>query len=351
MQKLIGSLTVALAIAGAGLGAQVPVPTGPVVERLDPALDAIISADARVEPLKADYFGFLEGPVWVPDGNNGYLLFSDIAANPIYKWSSDGELSVFMEKSGFTGTDPSTAGFQLNNGRLELVLLGSNGLTLDNEGRLVFGTHGDRALKRREKDGTITVLADKFEGKRFAGPNDLIYRSDGALYFSDVLGGLRGGANSPYKELDFFGLYLLKDGKLTLQDKDPEGGMPNGVALSPDEKYLYGAGGSKMVRYEVQPDGTLTNRTAFVDFSTVGPGGVDGLKVDTEGNIFTTGPGGVWIVSPEGKHLGTIKAPVVNMAFGGPDGRMLYLVGRGNLMRIPVKIPGIHPMPNGGALK
>lgn len=344
MSRLLGCLIGLVTVAAIGLHGQGP---GGVVERLDPALDAVLAPNAKAELIKGDYFGFLEGPVWVPEAKSGYLLFSDVAANRIYKWAENGELSVFLEKSGFTGKDPSTAGFQVNNGRLELILLGSNGLTLDSEGRVVFGTHGDRALKRREKDGTITVLADRFEGKRFSGPNDLVYRSDGALYFSDVLGGLRGGPSSPHRELDFFGLYLFKDGKLQVVDRSPENGGSNGVAFSPDEKYLYACAGPKVVRYESRPDGSLANRTILIDMSSGGPGGCDGMKTDTLGNVWTTGPGGVWIISPQGKHLGRIKVQTTNLAFGGADGKMLYLVARGNLSRIPVKVAGIHPIPKG----
>lgn len=345
MKRLVGHIAAVLAVAAVGLQGQGA--GGSVVERVDPALDAVIAADAKLELLKEDYFGFLEGPVWVPEQKGGYLLFSDIAANRIYKWSQDGQLSVFLERSGFTGTDASSAGLQLNNGRLEIILLGSNGLTLDSEGRVVFGTHGDRALKRREKDGSITVLADRFEGKRFSGPNDLVYRSDGALYFSDVAAGLRGGAKSPLRELDFFGLYLLKDGKLQVVERNPENGGSNGVALSPDDKHLYASAGPKIVRYDVQPDGMLANRIVFFDMSPGGPGGSDGLKVDRSGNVYSTGPGGVWIISPQGKHLGRIRVPTTNMAFGGADGKMLYLVSRGNLGRIPMKVAGVRPMPKG----
>src|SRR5262249_12071409 len=161
--------------------------------------------------------------------------------------------------------------------------------------------------------------ADKYEAKRFSGPNDLVYRSDGTLYFSDVFGGLRGGQKSQYRELDFFGLYMLKDGKLTVVDKNPEGSFPNGVAFSPDEKYFYGTAGEKIVRYDVHADGTLANRIIFAEMDhSQGPGGPDGFKVDTKGNLWTGGSGGLWVISPEGKHLGTIKIPATNLAFGGP---------------------------------
>src|SRR5262249_48444913 len=159
---------------------------------------------------------------------------------------------------------------------------------------------GDRNVKRRERDGRITILADRFEGKRFSGPNDLVYRSDGALYFTDHIDGLRGGDKSPSKELDLYGIYLIQNGTLQCVERKPEGGMPNGLAFSPDEKYLYASAGPKIVRYEVKPDGTFVNRTTFIDMSSGGTGWSDGIKVDVNGNVYSTGPGGVWIMSPDG---------------------------------------------------
>jgi gluconolactonase len=315
------------------------------IEKLDSALDVIVAADARVELLKEDYFGLTEGPVWVPEGPSGYLLFSDIAANRIYKWMA-GELSVFLENSGFTGKDPSAVGLQINNGRLVVILLGSNGLTLDPEGHLVLCALGDRAVKRREKDGTLTVLADRYEGKRFGGPNDLVIRSDGALYFTDSISGLRGGRTSASREIPFTAFYLLKDGQLQALDKEPLGGNPNGIALSPDEKYLYVTAHPKILRYEVKPDGTVANRQVFIDMSgSKAPGAADGMKVDRNGNVYSTGPGGIWIISPDGKHLGTIHTPVtaLNLAFGDADGKTLYVTARRDLYRIRLNVPGVRP--------
>ena len=154
-----------------GVQAQRPAATG--VTRLDPALDDILARDARLELVKGDFFGFLEGPVWVQEGG-GYLLFSDVAANNIYKWTPDGRLSVFLEKSGYTGTDIANAGGQSFNGRLHIIVFGSNGITLDPQGRVVFATHGNRTIERLEKDGTRTTLADRYDGKRLNSPNDLV---------------------------------------------------------------------------------------------------------------------------------------------------------------------------------
>ena len=342
MKQLVGGIVAILAIAAVGLQGQGA--GGSVVERVDPALDAIVSVDATVEVLIEDYFGFVEGPVWVSEGNRGYLLFSDMAANRIYKWSEDGQLSVFLENSGFSGTDRLTAGGQFNNGRLEIITLGSNGLTLDSEGRVVIAANGERSVRRLEKDGSITVLADTFEGKRFSGPNDFVFRSDGALYFSDTYAGLRRRENSPQRELDFLGIYLLKDGTVQVVDRSPEGGILNGLALSPDEKYLYACAAQKVARYEVQPDGTLANRSVFFD---MGKGHCDGLKVDVNGNVFSTGAGSVWIISPRGRLLGRINVRTTNFAFGGADAKMLYLLSGRDLRRMPIKVAGIRPEPKG----
>jgi gluconolactonase len=320
----------AAAVLSASLvGAQAP----SAVLRLDPALDAIVRPDATVQTLKADYFGYTEGPVWMPDGGSGFLVFSDMAANRIYKWAG-GQLSVYRERAGFTGTAFPDVRI-LNNGRLSVVIIGTNGMTLDREGRLVACAHGDRALVRFEKDGTRTVLADRYEGKRINGPNDVTMKSDGSFYFSD-----RGSAllfDSKLRELPYTALFRLKDGVLTVLDTDPQ---VNGVAFSPDETYLYVTGGTRIRRFEVRPDGTVANPQVFVEMSTDGArGGADGMKVDRRGNLFATGPGGVWIVSPEGKLLGKILTPEsgTNVAFGDPDGNGLYVTSARSVYYVRLK--------------
>ncbi len=313
------------------------------VVRLDPSLDEIISADAKVEKLAGD-FGFVEGPVWVRQG--GYLLFSDIPANAINKWTPDGKVSVFLKPSGFTGSDPSDVGSQNNNGQAVVTLIGSNGVTLDRQGRVVFCAHGDRNVVRIEKDRKRTVLADRFEGKRLNSPNDLVFKSDGALYFTDPTAGLRKRDEDPKKELPFNGVYLLKDGKLQLLEKTFV--TPNGIAFAPREKYLYVNDTARklIMRYEVQPDDTVASGKVFIDMSADKAAGVpDGMKVDQKGNVYCTGPGGFWIISPEGKHLGTVKTPELpaNLAWGDSDGKTLYLTARTGLYRIRLKIAGIRP--------
>lgn len=349
----------ALALVAAGLstaGAQAPAepPERPFgIVKMDPSLDSIIAPDAQLE-LLSDGFGLTEGPVWMPEGDSGFLLFSDLTANVIYKWTPQG-VSVFLDRAGYSGSDPLNAGTQTSRGRMAVIMIGPNGEALDPEGRLVWCASPDGAIMRLEKDGSRTVLADKYEGKRFNGPNDLVIRSDGAIYFTDSDFGLRGSARSPQKELSFNGVYLLKDGKVTLliDDKGLDG-FPNGITLSPDEKYLYLTSSfRKMMRYELRADGTLGEGTVFFEG---GEGIVDGMKTDRDGNLYSTGgagPGAVRISSPEGKHLGTLHLPIshreprqpicaTNVAFGDADGKSLFITACANVYRIRVKIPGAH---------
>jgi gluconolactonase len=303
------------------------------IERDDPGLDAIVGGDTKIEKL-ADGFTFTEGPVWVRDENGGYLLFSDPNENTIYRWTSDGQVSVYRTKSGYSGVNIG-----------EYFQPGSNGLALDADGRLTVDEHGNRRVTRTEKNGVVTVLADRYEGMRLNSPNDLVYKSDGGLYFTDPPFGLPKVYDDPAKDLPFSGVFLLKDGKLQLLTSALKG--PNGLAFSPDERYLYldnwDVEKKVVMRYEVRPDGSLTNGKVFFDMTSV-PGEIalDGLKVDRAGNIYVSGPGGVWILSPDGKHLGTIKGPELpaNFAWGDSDGRTLYMTARTGLYRIRLNIPG-----------
>lgn len=337
----------AAVLAPVALNAQTPAASS--IKQFDPAAAQLISSTANVETLKNEYFAFVEGPVWVPEGQSGYLLFSDIPCNCIYKWQN-GALSVFLEKSGFTGTDFSTVGMENNNGRIHTILLGSNGLTLDLQGRLIVAQHGDRSLARREKNGAMTVLADRYEGKRLNAPNDVVVKSNGSIFFTDLGAGLRGGFDkSPLKELDFRGVFVLKDGKLVLVAKEAEGEPANGLALSPDEKTLYVTAGRKLAAYDVRPDDTLANMRVIFNYDTVTtePGRFDGIKVDTRGNIWASGPAGAWAISPAGKALAHIRMPegAVNLAFGDADGKSLYVVARRGLYRVRLLVAGIHPIP------
>jgi gluconolactonase len=303
------------------------------VRRADPALDAIVPQGLTIEKL-AGGFIFTEGPVWMPDG---YLLFSDPNANTIYRWTPDGQVSVFRTKSGYAGVDVAEYGQP-----------GSNGITLDPEGRVTINEHGNRRVVRIEKNGVVTVLADRYQGKRFNSPNDLVYRSDGTLFFTDPPFGLPKAFDDARKELPFSGVYSLKDGELTLAATDLTG--PNGLAFSPDERYLYVANWDEkkkvVMRYRVHPDGTLTHGEVFFNMTAAaGEDALDGIKVDVRGNLYVSGPGGLWILSPEGKHLGTIVGPEHphNLAWGDADGRTLYLTAQTGLYRMRLNIPGRRP--------
>jgi gluconolactonase len=305
------------------------------VKRLDPALDVIVPPQLEIEKI-ADGFLFTEGPVWHPDG---YLLFSDPNANTIYRWTPDGQVSVFRTKSGYAGVDVAEYGQP-----------GSNGITLDGEGRVTIDEHGNRRVVRIEKTGAVTVLADRFEGKRLNSPNDLVYRSDGMLFFTDPPFGLPKAFDDRRKELPFSGVFSLKDGALRLAAKDLSG--PNGIAFSPDERYLYVANWDEkkkvVMRYQAQPDGSLTAGEVFFDM-TAAPGedALDGVKVDVRGNLYVSGPGGLWILSPEGKHLGTIVGPEHphNLTWGDDDGRTLYLTAQTGVYRMRLNVPGVRPRP------
>lgn len=308
------------------------------VIRKNPALDDILASSATIEKL-AGGFLFTEGPVWIPrtEESDGYLLFSDPNANTIYRWSTDGQVSVFRTKSGYAGTDVG-----------DYRQPGSNGLTVDRDGRLTVNEHGNRRVTRLEKTGAITVLADRYQGRRLNSPNDLVYRSDGVLYFTDPPFGLPKGFDDPRRELPFSGVFCLANGALKLVSTDLAG--PNGLALSPDERYLYVGNWDPqrkvVMRYEVQADGTLDNGRVFFDMTTApGEDAIDGIKVDRGGNLYVSGPGGLWIISAEGKHLGTVSAPEHphNMAWGDDDGRGLYLTAQTGLYRLRINVPGIPP--------
>jgi gluconolactonase len=306
----------------------------------DPALDAIVSADAQIEKL-AGGFLFTEGPIWIPrnEESDGYLLFSDPNNNLIYRWTQDGQLSIFMTKSGYRGMDIAEYGQP-----------GSNGLTLDKLGRLTINQHGNRRVVRMEKNGQFTILADHYDDKRLNSPNDLVYKSDGALYFTDPPFGLPKFFDDARKELPYSGVYRVSpDGKkIQLLTTDLTG--PNGLAFSPDEKYFYvddwDTEKKIIMRYEVQPDGTLTNGKVFFDMTSAeGEDALDGMKIDQKGNLYVSGPGGLWIISSQGKHLGTIVGPEHphNFAWGDDDGKTLYLCAKTGLYRIRLNIPGIRP--------
>ncbi len=307
------------------------------VERKDSALDDIISPSTKLFQL-ADGFSFTEGPAWVNDGD-GYLLFSDPNNNAVYRLTRDGDVGVYLTKSGYTGENIGEYGQP-----------GSNGLTLDEQGRLTLCQHGNRRVVRIEKNGLTTVLADQWEGRRLNSPNDLVYRSDGTLFFTDPPFGLPKQHDDPRREIPHSGVYAVRAGKAQLVTKDFTG--PNGLAFSPDEKFLYvgnwDAKKKVVNRYPVNADGTLGPGELFYDMTNApGDDAIDGVKVDERGHVYVSGPGGLWILDTTGKHLGTVRGPEHphNMAWGDADCRTLYLAAQTGIYHLRLNIAGAGAWP------
>jgi gluconolactonase len=250
------------------------------VTRSDPGLDALISPQATLEML-ADHFGLTEGPVWIADGKQGYLVVADLIDNVLFKITPDHTVTVFVDKAGYSGDDVSNAGAQTRRGHAYVLMVGPNGTTLDTQGRLIWCASNDGTIMRLEKDGTRTVLASGMDGKRFDGPNDIIVKSDGAMYMTDSDWGLRGRQDSPLKQMPYQGVFLIKGKtvKLLLTAEQLGGPQPNGLALSPDENFLYLTAGRKLKRYVVLPDDTIdTRETLLAEHIGIG----DGMKVDVK---------------------------------------------------------------------
>lgn len=294
----------------------------PAIARLDAALDSVLAADARLEVLHDDEQAMFEGPTWMRGkGDSGQLIFSVRPGNAIKQLSADGRVSTFIGDifSGETST------------------WGANGTTLDLNGRVVYAAFSAGQVVRVEANGDRTILANQFKGQRLNTPNDLVYTSDGSLYFTDSVSKRPGGEGVPHT-----GLYRLGAGKLALLIGSGVGRL-NGLAFSPDEKQLYlaDAGDKSILRFDIDDQGALSNQGIFVDMrdNEYGP---DGIKVDKQGNVYATGEGGVWIVSPAAKRLGTILTArrATNIEFGGNDGRSLYITGFSFIARVPVTIPG-----------
>lgn len=301
------------------------------IERLDPAFDRLVAPDATLEKL-AEGFTWSEGPVWL----NGELIFSDVPENVAYRWKPGlTKAEVFLKPSGLLTPTP---GFREP---------GSNGLAKDAQGRLLLCQHGERRVARYE-NGRFTSLADRFEGKRFNSPNDLAVARNGDIYFTDPSYGLEGVNNSPLKEIPFNGVYrVTKDGTVTLLTKDLT--FPNGIAFSPDQKTLYvgvsDAKATRIVAYDVAADGTIRNERTFFDAQPLRTGGakglVDGLKVDRDGNVWSSAPGGIAVISPAGKLLGRLNTGEATANCNwGDDGSTLYITADMFLVRIRTKTKG-----------
>jgi len=319
------------------ISAQTNYPTLGKVIRIAPELDKLMAIDAKIEVLSSGY-QWTEGPVWVKNGE--YLLFSDVPANTIYRWNEDDRLATpFLKPSGYTGM-----------GRYSYEP-GSNGLIINQKGELVACEHGDRRVSAMPLAvGGKRTLADNFQGKRFNSPNDVVQHSSGAYYFTDPPYGLDKHENDQTRETDIFGVYRIgTDGKVTIATAELQ--RPNGLAFSPDEKTLYVAQSDPdraiIMAYPVQDDGSLAKGRVFFDATSMGKinklkGLPDGMKIDKKGNLFATGPGGVLIISPEGKLLGRIDTnePTANCAWGD-DGSTLYITSNMHLCRIRTLAVGV----------
>jgi gluconolactonase len=289
------------------------------------SINSVVDASVGVERI-ASGFRFTEGPVWFDQP--GHLVFSDIPANTMYRWSTEDGIVVHRKPSGYDGADYPDG-----------QEVGSNGLTRDAQGRLTICEHGNRRVTRLEPDGSVNVLASHWQGKRLNSPNDLVFKSDGSLYFTDPPYGLLGQDEDPAKELAVNGIYRLREGVLHLLVDELT--RPNGLAFSPDEQFLYVANSDRQrkvwMRYRVEADGTLSDGTVFFDATSFEADGLpDGLKVDRGGNILATGPGGVLVFNPDGDHLGTVSIPETpaNVGWGDPDGKSLYVTAKTSVYKL-----------------
>jgi len=302
------------------------------IVRFDPAFDSLIAKDAAIEKV-AGGFQFTEGPLWRPEG---VLWFSDVTGNVLRSVTPAGQVLVLFDKAGGETNAPPGS------------FIGPNGMVSDKDGYVLLCQHTNRRIVRVANDLTMTMYLDKFEGKRFNSPNDLVYRSDGVLYFTDPPYGLLKQDDDPAKELKFNGVFRYANGKLTAEIKDLS--RPNGLALSPDGKTLYVANSDEKkriwMRYDVAPDGSVSNGKLFADVTAEKEAGLpDGFKVDSQGNIWTSGPAGIWVFSPDGKHLGTIKTPEVPANCNwGDDGKTLYLTAVTSIYRIKTAVMGETPL-------
>lgn len=298
--------------------------------RLDPAFDTLVPRDAHIEKL-AGGFQFTEGPIWRPEGP--HLWFSDVMGNVVRQWSPDGNVEVILQNAG-----------GVRNGAPPGAFIGPNGEIADKDGAVLLCQHTNRRIVRVARDLTITPVVERYMGKRFNSPNDLVYKDDGSLYFTDPPYGLDKGDADPAKELKFNGVFRLSKGKVQAIIRDLT--RPNGIAFSPDQKTLYISNSDEKhkvwMRYDVEPNGTVKNGRVFYDATSEKEDGLpDGMKIDSQGNLYGSGPGGIWVFSPDGKHLGTIKPPETPANCNwGDDGRSLYITARTGLYRIKLAVTG-----------
>jgi len=303
------------------------------IVRLDPAFDSIVPKDAIIEKVGGG-FQFAEGPLWRPDSQ--LLWFSDVVGNVVRSITPAGQVQVLIQNSGGQTSAPPGS------------FIGSNAMVADKDGFVLLCQHTNRDIVRVAKDLTMTPYLDKYEGKRFNSPNDLVYKSDGSLYFTDPPYGLLKQDDDPAKELKFNGVFRYAGGKMQVVVKDLT--RPNGLAFSPDEKTFYVANSDEnhkvWMRYDVAADGTVSNGKVFADVTAEKEDGLpDGMKVDSQGNVYGSGPGGLWVFSPDGKHLGTIKPPETPANCGwADDGKTLYITARTGVYRIRLAVAGEKPL-------
>jgi gluconolactonase len=330
--KLLYALTLAVLLSGCS---STP-PAAPVAEsqavgnivRLDPAFDLLVPRDAQIEKV-AGGFQFTEGPLWRPEGR---LWFSDVVGNVVRSVTPSRQVEVRIQNAGGQ-TDAPPGSF-----------IGPNGMIADKDGNVLLCQHANRRIVLVARDLRITPYLEKFEGKRFNSPNDLVYRSDGSLYFTDPPYGLLKQDDDVAKELKFNGVFRYAGGNLQVVIKDLT--RPNGIAFSPDGQTLYISNSDEKrriwMRYDVGADGSVSNGRVFADVTAEKEEGLpDGMKVDSQGNVYGTGPGGVWVFSADGRHLGTIKPPEIpancNWGYGG---KTLYITARTSVYRIKLAIAG-----------
>ena len=301
--------------------------------RIDPSFDELVPRDASIEKV-AGGFTFTEGPLWRP---SGVLWFSDVVGNVVRQWSPDGTVKELLRPGGYNGSSLPAGGF-----------IGPNGMTTAPNGDVLLCQHGNRRIVQVTNDLRVTTVVDKYDGKRLNAPNDLVFRSDGTLFFTDPPYGLPRQDDDPEKDLPFNGVFKVSGGKVDVIIKDLT--RPNGIAFSPDEKTLYVANSDEnqrvWMRYDVAASGTVSNGRVFFDTTAHEDSGLpDGMKIDVRGNIWATGPSAVFVFSPEGAHLGTIKPPEDPANCGwGDDGRTLYITAETGLYRIRTSISGQAPV-------